>query len=423
MSMQKQVVTNRVPARRRRPVAKQKPQMGFLEFLFGKRGQPIHFREYGVVIGVLLLSLVGIIINYSIMSFRQPGWGSLIKSVGFLIVGLIVMYLAADIEYRAYVPIGVLFYGASLILMIVVRLIGIEINGARRWLRFFGITFQPSELAKAALIMLIPALIIAYNEKLNQLRGILVCIAVTVLPFVFAWKLTDNFSTATIIAGIAALIVAVARKPWKLQLFFILGTMIAVALFIAFVIVTHKSGSTVGGFRVGRVNAWLFQDPGNAISYQTMQSLYAIGSGGMFGRGIGRSLQKLGFIPEAQNDMVFSVLAEELGVIGVILILILYAYILYRIMMVAYNSPNAYSSLVVYGVFFHIALQVVLNIAVVTNLMPNTGVTLPFISSGGTSTVILMGELGLVLGVARRMKFNDPREATGQNSPEIEKGR
>lgn len=384
------------------------PQMGVWEFVFGKRGQPVHFREYGVIIGVLLLSLVGTIINYSIMSFTHGGWSSLIKSVGFLAAGLIVMVGAAHIEYRAYVPIGVFFYLASLLLMAVVAVVGVEINGARRWLRIFGITFQPSELAKAALIMLIPAMIIYFNETLNKAKGIIYCGVVAAAPMLAAWWLTDNFSTAVIIGGIAFLIVAIARKPWKLQAILIL---IGIALFIAVVLYVIYQRKTAGisgqNFRLQRIDAWLYDDPSNDLSYQTQQSLYAVGAGGLFGRGIGKSLQKLGFIPEAQNDMVFAVLTEELGLVGVVLILILYAYILYRIMMVAYNSPNAFSSLVVYGVFFHIALQVVLNIAVVLRFLPNTGVTLPFISSGGTSTLIMMGELGLVLGVARRVRFGD----------------
>lgn len=394
-----------IKRRKAKPAAE---KMGMLEFVFGKRGQPVYFREYGVVIGVLLLSLVGTIINYSIMSFTHGGWSSLIKSVGFLIAGLVVMVGAAQVEYRAYVPLGVIFYLSSILLMMVVSAVGVEINGARRWLRIFGITFQPSELAKAALIMLIPAMIIYFNERLNQARAIIYCAGVAAVPMLAAWLLTDNFSTALIIGGIAFLIVAVARKPWKLQAILIL---IGIALLVAVVLYVIYQRKTAGisgqNFRLQRIDAWLYDDPTNDLSYQTQQSLYAVGSGGLFGRGIGKSLQKLGFIPEAQNDMVFAVLTEELGLVGVVLILILYAYILYRIMMVAYNSPNAFSSLVVYGVFFHIALQVVLNIAVVLRFLPNTGVTLPFISSGGTSTLIMMGELGLVLGVARRVRFGD----------------
>ena len=135
--------------------------------------------------------------------------------------------------------------------------------------------------------------------------------------------------------------------------------------------------------------------------FQTIQGLYAIGSGGIFGSGLGSSVQKLGFVPEAQNDMIFSIICEELGIFGGLIVLMLYAYLLYRLFVIAQNAPDMFGSLMVSGIFIHIALQVILNIAVVVNLMPNTGVTLPFISYGGTSVLFLLSEMGLVLAVSR----------------------
>lgn len=141
--------------------------------------------------------------------------------------------------------------------------------------------------------------------------------------------------------------------------------------------------------------------------YQVLQGLYAIGSGGFFGKGLGNSAQKLGTIPEAQNDMIFSIVCEELGVFGAALLLLMFGYLLYRLFFIAQNAPDLVGSLMVTGIFIHIALQVILNIAVVLNLMPNTGITLPFISYGGTSVVFLMSEMGLALSVARQIKFQD----------------
>ena len=138
-----------------------------------------------------------------------------------------------------------------------------------------------------------------------------------------------------------------------------------------------------------------------------MQGLYAIGSGGFFGKGLGNSTQKLGVIPEAQNDMILTVICEELGVFGAIVILILFGYMLYRLMFIAKNAPDLYGSLIAVGIFAHIALQVILNIAVVTNLIPTTGITLPFISYGGTSILFLMTEMGIALGISRRIKLED----------------
>ena len=145
----------------------------------------------------------------------------------------------------------------------------------------------------------------------------------------------------------------------------------------------------------------------SSFPFECMQALYAIGSGGLFGRGLGNSIQKLGSVPEAQNDMIFSIICEELGIFGGIFVLILFGYLLYRLFFIAQNAPDLFGSLIVTGIFIHIALQVILNIAVVLNLMPNTGVTLPFISYGGTSIVFLMSEMAIALSVARQIKFQE----------------
>ena len=187
-----------------------------------------------------------------------------------------------------------------------------------------------------------------------------------------AYVFTDNLSTAIIIFCITAGLIFVAHPDIKIFII-IAGVVIALAV----------------------------------IGYQTIQALYAIGSGGFFGRGLGNSIQKLGSVPEAQNDMIFSIICEELGIFGGLIVLMLYAYLLYRLFVIAQNAPDMFGSLMVSGIFIHIALQVILNIAVVVNLMPNTGVTLPFISYGGTSIVFLMAEMGLALSVARQIKFEE----------------
>ena len=158
-------------------------------------------------------------------------------------------------------------------------------------------------------------------------------------------------------------------------------------------------------FRLRRVIAWLHPEKYAAnLSYQTVQGLYAIGSGGFWGKGLGNSAQKMQ-IPEVQNDMILAVICEELGVFGAIMVLVLFGLLLYRLLFIAQNAPDKYGSLIVTGVFAHIALQVILNVAVVTNLIPTTGITLPFISSGGTAILFLMTELGIVLGVSNRIKL------------------
>jgi cell division protein FtsW len=158
-----------------------------------------------------------------------------------------------------------------------------------------------------------------------------------------------------------------------------------------------------GGFRATRIMVWLNPEQYSSEGgFQVLQGLYAIGSGGLFGKGLGQSVQKLGFVPEAQNDMIFTIVCEELGLFGGIAVLLLFAFLIWRFMVVANNAPDLFGSLIVVGVMAHIAVQVILNVAVVTNTVPNTGVTLPFISYGGTSVVFLLMEMGLVLSVARR---------------------
>ena len=166
--------------------------------------------------------------------------------------------------------------------------------------------------------------------------------------------------------------------------------------------------TTSENFRLRRIITWL--DPENHADkggFQVMQGLYAIGSGGFFGKGLGNSTQKLGVIPEVQNDMILSIVCEELGVFGAIVILVLFGLLLYRLMFIARNAPDLYGSLIATGIFAHIALQVILNIAVVTNLIPTTGITLPFISYGGTSILFLMTEMGIALGISRKIKLGD----------------
>ena len=224
-----------------------------------------------------------------------------------------------------------------------------------------------------------------------------------------AYVCTDNLSTAIIIFCITVGMIFVAHP--KTRIFLILVA-VAIAFLAILVFVIGQSVKETDDFRLNRIIAWLH--PENATgtaAYQTIQALYAIGSGGFLGRGLGNSIQKLGSVPEAQNDMIFSIICEELGIVGGVILLLLFGYLLYRLCFIAQNAPDLFGSLIVSGIFIHIALQVILNIAVVVNLMPNTGVTLPFISYGGTSIMFLMAEMGLALSVSRQIKLKTPERA------------
>ena len=218
--------------------------------------------------------------------------------------------------------------------------------------------------------------------------------------------ITDNFSSALIIAAIGVIMLIVSCKHNK-------GF---IALMIFLVAVAAIGLMLLGGFRATRILVWL--DPEQYASeggFQVLQGLYAIGSGGLFGKGLGQSVQKLGFVPEAQNDMIFTIICDELGLFGGIAVLLLFAFLIWRFMVVANNAADLFGSLIVVGVMAHIAVQVILNVAVVTKTVPNTGITLPFISYGGTSVLFLLSEIGLVLSVSRRSGRSTGR-STDRNS-------
>ena len=247
------------------------------------------------------------------------------------------------------------------------------------------------------------------GKKMNSLKACMTLGAMGTFLALLAYVCTDNLSTAIIIFCITVGMIFVAHP--KTRIFLILVA-VAIAFLAILVFVIGQSVKETDDFRLNRIIAWLH--PENATgtaAYQTIQALYAIGSGGFLGRGLGNSIQKLGSVPEAQNDMIFSIICEELGIVGGVILLLLFGYLLYRLCFIAQNAPDLFGSLIVSGIFIHIALQVILNIAVVVNLMPNTGVTLPFISYGGTSIMFLMAEMGLALSVSKQIKLKTPERA------------
>ena len=202
--------------------------------------------------------------------------------------------------------------------------------------------------------------------------------------------LTDNLSTAIIVMGITCIIIFVVHPKTKP---FVAIVVIGLVLILVTVVILNATLTTSDNFRIRRILTWLRpEEYASGVGYQTLQGLYAIGSGGFFGKGLGNSAQKM-VIPEVQNDMILSVICEELGVFGAIVVLVLFGMLLYRLLFIAQNAPDVYGSLIVTGIFSHIALQVILNVSVVINLIPNTGITLPFISYGGTAVLFLMAEM------------------------------
>lgn len=308
-------------------------------------------------------------------------------------LGMGVMYAVTVMDYHFFLKLAPAAYLLSMLLSTAVLLFGQEINGSKRWLNLGPLSFQPSEFAKVAVILFLAWQIERTKERTDGF-WFMCRTMLTLLPIVGLVG-SNNLSTAIIILGIGVILIFVSN-PKYMQFIGLGGAGVSfIAVFLA-----------AESYRLERLSIWRNPEKYEK-GFQTIQGLYAIGSGGIFGRGLGSSLQKLGFVPEAQNDMIFSIICEELGVFGGIFVLILFGYLLYRLFFIAQNAPDLFGSLIVTGIFIHIALQVILNIAVVLNLMPNTGVTLPFISYGGTSIVFLMSEMAIALSVARQIKFQE----------------
>ncbi len=370
----------------------------------------VRYFDYSLVAVVIFLVCFGLVMLYSTSSYSAlTDYGDSMyyfrRQLFFCILGFVAVFFVSRYDYRKLVRLAWPVYVASIILMILVLTpIGIEANGARRWLQLpFGLTFQPSELAKVAVILLIPVIICRMGKKIETLGGTLqVILLYGGISAACVYFLTDNLSAAIIVLGIAVILVFVVH-PKTAPFLITLGVLVGLAA-VAIVYIANNVTSS-GNFRLRRIIAWLNpEEYSSDIGYQTLQGLYAIGSGGMFGKGLGNSAQKT-IIPEVQNDMILSIICEELGIFGVILVLVLFGMLLYRLLFIARNAPDLFGSLLVTGIFAHIALQVIFNVAVVTNLIPNTGITLPFISYGGTSVLLLLIEMGIALSVSRQIEL------------------
>ena len=375
-----------------------------------KKEHSIAYFDYSLLAILICLICFGLVMLYSTSSYsammKQNG-DSLFyfkRQVLFCIVGLIGMWIVSRIDYHWYFERSKFFYFVSIFMMFLVKTpLGKEVNGAKRWIKLpFGQQLQPAEIAKIAIILFIPALICTMGREIKTLEGIAKVLAWGAFSAAVVFIITENLSTAIIVMGITCIMIFVVHP--KTRIFII----IAVGIILIGIVGARVLGmamETSGNFRLRRILVWLNPEKyASEGGYQIMQALYAIGSGGFFGKGLGNSAQKM-IIPEVQNDMILSIICEELGVFGAIMVLILFGMLLYRLLFIAQNAPDLYGSLVVSGIFAHIALQVILNVMVVINCIPTTGITLPFISYGGTSVLFLMAEMGLALGVSSKIKI------------------
>lgn len=368
------------------------------------------YYDFSLVSIIVFLLCFGLVMLYSTTSYEAQLQG--VSPTRFLrshiigvILGLAAMFALSLIDYHFWKRFTVLAYLAACgLILLVLTPLGRSANGATRWIYIGSMSFQPAEFAKIAIIIFM-ARLIERNYKPLKARGIRVMfsiIAWAVPLAVLIWQITNNLSSAIIVFGIAAVMIFVATPRY--DIFIVFGT-IAVVGITVFVMNIENLAAMGDNFRLNRVLAW--KDPEAYpldTGFQTLQGLYAIGSGGLFGKGLGNSIQKLSFLPEPQNDMIFAIICEELGLFGACCVILMFMFMLWRFMVIANNAPDLYGSMIVVGVMAHIAIQVILNIAVVTNTIPNTGITLPFISYGGTSALFLTAEMGLVLSVSRSIK-------------------
>lgn len=368
------------------------------------------FYDYSLLFVIVFLTAFGLLMIYSSSSYAAQLSGKkasyyMTRQGAIAVAGFVVMIVISKVDYHFWAKFSKLAYWMSYVLMALTMFtpLGQEVNGKKRWLKLGPISFQTTELVKIALILMLAVCITKMGKHINYWRGLL---RVALITTPIALMVTENnLSSGIIIFGIAFVIAFVASKiRWPFYSAAALGVL--GLTFAPQLVKLMEMMPFIKPYQMERFYVWL--DPSAhklTGGFQTLQGLYAIGSGKLFGKGLGQSIQKLGFLPEAQNDMIFSIICEELGFVGAIFVIYLFMFMIYRFMIIASNAPDLLGSLIVVGVMAHIAIQVILNIAVVTNTIPNTGITLPFISYGGTSVLFLLAEMGLVLGVSNHIRL------------------
>ena len=330
------------------------------------------------------------------------------KQVLAAVMGLVIMTILVFIPPKFYrmIPSWV-YIAASFVVMALLLVPGIHISshGATRWIKLGPLPqFEPVELVKLLIIIFYARTITRKQKEMDTWKGIFMPLIPVVILCAFIYVASRNLSSALIVFLIPVLMISIIAKDKKKILLIWGAIIIAAAAVVGIVVLIDNAskGESFGSFRIGRILAWLH--PEKYVSdegFQVLQGLYAIGSGGLFGKGLGESIVKIGDISEAQNDMIFSIVCEELGIFGAVCLMFMFGILIYRLFIIAGNTRDLFNAMLIIGILCHISVQVLLNIAVVTNSVPNTGVSLPFISAGGTSVLLFLAEIGIALAVGR----------------------
>lgn len=358
--------------------------------------------DFTLLFIVLLLLCIGMIVlssassYYALTEFNNSSY-YLTRQIAFAVVGIAIMIIVSKIDYKVYTKFGYMIYflGIGLMLMVFIPGIGGTVNGANRWLNLGFTRFQPSEIMKLSLIIGLTTYIEKNGSKLKQLKGYIVPAGMIALVCVIMY-FQSHMSGMIVMLVIGATIIFV--NGIKIKKSYIILAIIAVVVIAAIFLMTD-------GYRLERVTSFMnSEEDTRGSNWQPVQSLYAIGTGGFFGRGLGQSRQKYLWLPEAQNDFIFSVCAEEFGFFGCTVVLALYALFIARGFTIAMKSKNKHGMLITSSIIAMFAFQILVNVAVVTVSIPTTGMPLPFFSAGGTSLVINLAAVGLVLNISRQGK-------------------
>ena len=377
-------------------MAKKKKEKSFSSFL----NNPIDFT---LLITILLLLSIGLIMvlsasSPSALSESGDSYAYFSKQLLFAILGIIAMLFISKIDYRFYQKFYKHAWWISLILLALVLVAGKTVNGAKRWIHVTEtLSFQPSEIVKLLMIIFYAGMLMKDRDELHLYGKGFIKHVCMLAPIIGLLLLEPHFSSSIVIIGICSIMMIMAGcKFWH---FLATGGAVGIPGALALIIFSE--------YRLQRVVTFL--DPwkdATGDGWQVIQSLYAIGSGGLFGTGLGESKQKFLYIPEPHNDFIFSILGEELGFVGCTAVLILFAIFIWRGILIAMKAPDMFGSLVAIGITSLVAIQVIINVAVVTSSMPATGMPLPFFSYGGTALFILLCEMGILLNISRASAKN-----------------